>query len=181
MGGWPGRRRLAVPSPRGKGGLRRHARRFAVHGGLGLHDAAHLGGRLQCLLTPLAPGAPRAPFEKGPAMNQPPVAPHASPAQRPPEILGGLIPRNGQALAAYYCGVFSLIPGLGAILGPLAVIFGVRGLRTANREPQRKGKVHAWVGIVAGGLFGLVNLAGAAIILVVELFGINPFAGVYVR
>jgi hypothetical protein len=91
-------------------------------------------------------------------MNQPPL--QSQPPQPPQgEILGGLIPRNSQALVSYYCGIFSLIPCLGAILGPVAVIFGILGLKTADREPYRKGKVHAWVGIVTGGLFGLVYIA----------------------
>src|SRR6516165_5140956 len=28
--------------------------------------------------------------------------------------------RNGKALAAYYCGIFGLVPGLGLVLGPAA-------------------------------------------------------------
>lgn len=101
-------------------------------------------------------------------MNQPQppsnvYAPPQAPApgaygQAPPPILGGLIPRNSKALVAYYCGIFALIPLLGAVLGPVAVVFGILGIRDANREPYRKGKVHAWVGIVCGGLFGLVYL-----------------------
>jgi hypothetical protein len=99
-------------------------------------------------------------------VNQPPL-----PQQQPPEILGGLIPRNAQALVAYYCGVFSIIPCLGAILGPVAFIFGILGLKTATREPFRKGRVHAWVGIVCGGLFGLINLAACVLWLVALAVG----------
>src|SRR5262245_5710318 len=44
-----------------------------------------------------------------------------------------LIPwKNGRALAAYYTGVFGLIPGLGLILGPLALFLGVLGYKYAN-------------------------------------------------
>src|SRR5262249_33632445 len=56
--------------------------------------------------------------------------------------------RNGRALGAYYCGVFSLIPCAGLILGPLALIFGVLGLRFANEYPTAGGKGHAIAGIV---------------------------------
>jgi len=98
----------------------------------------------------------------------PPQAPFpaGSPGDAPP-ILGGLIPRNRNALIAYYCGVFSIIPCLGIVLGPVAVVFGILGLKTAAREPFRKGKVHAWVGIVCGGLIGLLSLAGLALWLFV--------------
>ncbi len=88
-----------------------------------------------------------------PPLGYPPGAP-----QPPPEILGGLIPRNAQALVAYYCGIFAIIPCIGAILGPVALVFGILGLRTAEREPYKKGKVHAWIGIVTGALFGLVYI-----------------------
>lgn len=111
-------------------------------------------------------------------MNQPqlPPNPYVPPpqpgpgayGQPPPPILGGLIPRNGKALVAYYCGIFALIPLLGAVLGPVAVVFGILGIQAANREPYRKGKIHAWVGIVCGGLFGLVYL-GLVVLWIVAL------------
>src|SRR5262245_26603803 len=42
------------------------------------------------------------------------------------DALSTLIPyKNGQALAAYYCGVFSLIPVIGVLLGPIAIILGI--------------------------------------------------------
>ncbi|MCS6977208.1 MAG: hypothetical protein NZM31_09410 [Gemmatales bacterium] len=69
-----------------------------------------------------------------------------------------LIPyKNTSALTAYYCGVFSLIPCLGLILGPLAMYFGYSGLNYANQNPQAQGKVHAIVGLVLGGLTALAN------------------------
>jgi uncharacterized protein YqgC (DUF456 family) len=71
--------------------------------------------------------------------------------------------RNGTALTASYCGVFSIIPCAGLILGPVALTLGIMGLQVAKREPERKGTVHAWIGIIAGGLFGLMNLAGVAL------------------
>src|SRR5438552_4171155 len=64
-----------------------------------------------------------------------------------------LIPyRNGMALASYYTGVFSLIPCFGLILGPIALVLGVLGLRYANRNPRAKGTAHAVVGLVLGSL-----------------------------
>lgn len=73
----------------------------------------------------------------------------------PDNTLGGLIPvRNSQALLAYYLGVFSIIPCLGIPLGIAAFVLGLRGLAFAKEHPEVKGKTHAWVGIIAGGLFG---------------------------
>ena len=76
------------------------------------------------------------------------------------DATGGLIPyKNAKALASYYCGVFSLIPCAGLILGPIAVVLGFLGLAHANKLPESKGKAHAIVGIVLGGLVLLAHLA----------------------
>jgi len=91
------------------------------------------------------PPPPAQPIEAVPAEPAPPAG----------EPLGGLIPyRNGPALAAYYLGVFSLIPLVGTFLGVAALVLGIVGLRKAARQPEVRGKVHAWVGIILGGLFG---------------------------
>ncbi len=81
---------------------------------------------------------------------------------RPPtgdgDATGGLIPyKNMPALFAYYCGVFSLIPLFP--IGIVAVILGIIGLRAYKRQPAIRGRVHAWIGIILGGLFGLLYLA----------------------
>jgi hypothetical protein len=68
--------------------------------------------------------------------------------------MGGLIPyKNAPALWAYYLGIFAIIPFLGAPLGLAAAITGFIGLGRARENPEVKGKVHAWVGILAGGFF----------------------------
>jgi hypothetical protein len=67
--------------------------------------------------------------------------------------LGVLIPyKNSQALAAYYCGVFGLIPCLGLPVAVAAVVLGILGLKFAKQHPETKGKAHAWAGIILGGL-----------------------------
>jgi hypothetical protein len=43
-------------------------------------------------------------------------------------------------------------------LGIAAFILGLMGLKEARRHPEAKGKVHAWVGIICGGIFGLLWL-----------------------
>lgn len=58
--------------------------------------------------------------------------------------------KNVRALAAYYCGVFGLIPFVGAVLGPIALILGILGLRYVKANPAAKGTGHAIAGIVLG-------------------------------
>lgn len=58
--------------------------------------------------------------------------------------------KNGKALAAYYCGVFALIPCAGNILGPIALFLGIGGLRYVKAHPTAKGTGHAIAGIVLG-------------------------------
>jgi len=78
-----------------------------------------------------------------------------APAESQGDSTGGVIPyKNMPALLAYYIGVFSIIPCFP--LGIAAFVLGIMGLRKAKREPQVKGQVHAWIGIVAGGIFGLL-------------------------
>jgi Domain of unknown function (DUF4190) len=62
--------------------------------------------------------------------------------------------RNGPALAAYYCGVFGLIPILGFLLGPIAFILGIIGFVKARKSPKAHGTGHAITGI----LLGLIDL-----------------------
>ena len=79
---------------------------------------------------------------------------------------GGLIPyKNGKALAAYYCGVFSLIPLFGCVLSVFAVVLGVMGIVYANQHPAAKGKGHAITGIVLA-IFGQPLLLGLLFLVV---------------
>jgi phage FluMu protein Com len=83
-----------------------------------------------------------------------------------------LIPyKNGKALVAYYCGVFSLIPCLGLILGPIALIFGILGYRYAKAYPTAKGMGHAIAGIVLGGLSTVGNWGITLVMLIGALVG----------
>ena len=69
--------------------------------------------------------------------------------------LGILIPRNTLALWAYYLGIFSLLCGITAIP---ALITGILGLRYAKQHPEARGAIHAWVGIIIGGIALLLFL-----------------------
>jgi hypothetical protein len=79
--------------------------------------------------------------------------------------------KNGMALAAYYCGVFSLIPCLGGLLGPAAFILGILGLRYVKKHPTAHGTGHAIAGIILGGLTGLVHLALVVFAIVGGIMG----------
>ncbi|MCZ6792191.1 MAG: DUF4190 domain-containing protein [Planctomycetota bacterium] len=73
------------------------------------------------------------------------------------DATGGLIPyKNVAALIAYYCAVFSLIPILGIFVGIPGIILGIIGLRRWRANPVISGAVHAWIGIVLGGLTTLL-------------------------
>jgi len=83
------------------------------------------------------------------------------------EAVATVVPyRNPLALIAYYLGVFSLVPCLGLILAPFAFVLGILGLRYRGRNPQAHGLVHAWIGIVIGGL-SMVGHVAVIVLLVV--------------
>lgn len=89
------------------------------------------------------------------------------------DATGGVIPyKNPTALMSYYCGVFSLIPGLGLILGPIALVLAFLGFRAKSKNPQVKGTGHAIVGMVLGGLVTLGHIV-LIILMVVGIFSLN--------
>jgi hypothetical protein len=98
---------------------------------------------------PLAPGASFCSFcGAGGGAAGPPRNPDA-------DATGGIIPyKNPYALIAYYCGVFSIIPCFP--IGLAALVLGILRLKHARQHPESKGKVHAWIGIVAGAIFGIL-------------------------
>jgi hypothetical protein len=90
------------------------------------------------------------------------------------DAVSTIIPyKNPKALAAYYCGVFSLVPILGLLLGPIALIFGILGMLSVSRHPSAKGTGHAIAGIILGFLTMTANWALGIYILSI---GWAPFA-----
>ena len=89
-----------------------------------------------------------------------PPAPHAAPGRpaaaspgssQEADVLRTVIPyKNPMALAAYYLGIFGMIPFLGVALALPALGLGIAGLVRRRRNPSLKGAVHAWVGVVLG-------------------------------
>lgn len=84
--------------------------------------------------------------------------------------VSGLIPyKNPPALFAYYLGLFSLLPCFP--IGLVALTLGIIGLRKVRATPEVRGTVHAWIGIILGGLFGIlwaVITATAVIAIIAE-------------
>lgn len=81
--------------------------------------------------------------------------------------LNVIIPyKNVRALIAYYLAVFSLIPFLGMPLGLAAFVLGILGLKFRRQHPTTGGAVHAWIGIVLGGLCGFGYLALTILVIV---------------
>ena len=69
---------------------------------------------------------------------------------------------NPNARRAYLCAVVGLIPGLGVLLGPFAILFGVLGRRAALRDEFRRGLGHAYVSRVLGAVEFIFGAAGWA-------------------
>ena len=106
--------------------------------------------------TAAAPGPPAAsPRRFEPIQHGQPGYSMSDTATETPkgDATGGVIPyKNPPALIAYYCGVFSLIPIIGIVVGIPGIILGFVGLRKKWANPPIKGAVHAWIGIILGGL-----------------------------
>jgi ribosomal protein S27E len=88
------------------------------------------------------------------------------------QVLCSVIPyKNPKALLAYYFAVFALIPCVGLFLGYAALVLGILGLRYAKAHPEARGKVHAWIGIILGGLCGIGYTLLIVIPIVMALIG----------
>lgn len=88
------------------------------------------------------------------------------------EVITSVVPyKNVCALVGYYFAVFSIlgvIPIIGlffTLLGVVAFVLGILGLRAAAQTPEVKGKVHAWFAILVGGFFALVTGIGNLMLL----------------
>lgn len=89
----------------------------------------------------------------------PPTQPGVMASAPTDSPISGLIPyRNAPALVGYYISVGSLIPILGLILGPTAVILGIYGVKAYKNDNRRKGMAHAIVAISLGSLTTLGNV-----------------------
>jgi hypothetical protein len=71
---------------------------------------------------------------------------------------------NPNARRAYLCAILGLVPGLGLVFGPLAIVFGILGRRAALRDEFHRGLGHAWVSRVLGTIEFVCGAAGWAFI-----------------
>ncbi len=102
---------------------------------------------------------PENPFSENPFESPigPAGVPYSPPSDQEGDSTGGVIPyKNVPALLAYYLGLFSLFPFLGLALAIPAFVLGIMGLRKRKQNPAVKGSIHAWIGIVMGGLMTLL-------------------------
>ena len=91
---------------------------------------------------------------------------YAPPADGEGDATGGVIPyKNPKALIAYYLGILSGLPLIGLLVGPVAFVLGVLGLKDRKRNPAIKGSVHAWIGIGCGGIFTI--FWGLVVVLII--------------
>lgn len=72
---------------------------------------------------------------------------------------------NPNARRAYLCVILGLVPGLGVIFGPPAVLFGILGRRAALRDEFRRGLGHAWVSRLLGAIEFVCGAAGWACLI----------------
>ena len=101
------------------------------------------------------------------SLSTPPAYVSATVAPASDSPVSVVIPyKNPKALIAYYFAIFSLIPCFGLPLGVAAFILGILGLKAAKAHPESHGKVHAWIGIILGGLCVIGNLVGIIVMIV---------------
>jgi len=100
------------------------------------------------------------------AQQNPPNPQQSFPASET-DSTGGLIPyKNPHALIAYYLGLFSLFPCLGLLLAIPAFILGIIGLKRYKAKPIIHGSVHAWIGIIMGGLMTVIWTAAILFLII---------------
>lgn len=108
------------------------------------------------------------PHDPASSVGQPAVPTSGPPATHAPadDGIATVIPyKNPSALAAYYLGLAAVLPCIGIVFGIPAFILGILGLRARRRNPLVHGSVHAWIGIVLGGL--MVLIWGACILFLI--------------
>jgi hypothetical protein len=72
---------------------------------------------------------------------------------------------NRAALRAYRVAVLGLVPGLGLLLGPLAVVLGTAARRRGRSDPDFTARSHAAASVVLGALTAATNWLGVALMV----------------
>lgn len=83
-----------------------------------------------------------------------PILAHApaAPAGGAMHLVMPVGPQSSFAITAGYLGLFSFV----MILAPLAILFGVLGLRDIRSHPEKRGVGRAWTGLVLGSIWLIV-------------------------
>lgn len=107
---------------------------------------------------------------QSPTSQDPPLQPSAT---NQPDATGGVIPyKNPHALFAYYGSIATLLCCISPLpLGLVPVWLGIVGLRNRAKNPIIKGSIHAWIGIVLGGLSALGSCLMAIAFIAMLLSG----------
>jgi hypothetical protein len=71
---------------------------------------------------------------------------------------------NPTARTAYWYAVFGMIPFVGLVLGPLALVWGILGLRREEANPSVRGRARSLAGIILGSLELVTNWGGLALL-----------------
>jgi hypothetical protein len=87
--------------------------------------------------------------------------------------------KNVRALLAYYCGIFSLIPIAGFLIGPAAILLGILGYRYGSKNPSAKGAGHAVAGIVFGVIGVILSVVVCYFVMRYAFGWDNPKMGRY--
>jgi hypothetical protein len=72
---------------------------------------------------------------------------------------------NPTARFAYLCSLWAIVPFLGLVLGPAAVLIGIIGRLFERAHPSTRGSGQARAAIVLGLLTGLTNWLGVYFLL----------------
>jgi hypothetical protein len=70
-----------------------------------------------------------------------------------------------EAVRAFRCSVYGLVPGVGLLLGPIAFLLGVWAWLRNRNDPQRKGIPMARAAMLLGSLSGLTQWGGLALMI----------------
>jgi hypothetical protein len=73
--------------------------------------------------------------------------------------------KKGLAWTAYRCSVIGLLPLVGLVLGPLAFVLGFVAWYKGQGDPLQKGLGPALAGMLLGGLVGVTNWLGVALMI----------------
>jgi hypothetical protein len=97
---------------------------------------------------------------------------YLDPTARPREEFSAMdrmvlpVGRPASAIASGYLALFSVLPVIGLLPGILAVILGIKALKTIKRDPSLTGKGRAWFGIILGGATSAVSIVFIVLLII---------------